>query len=132
MFCAPHTQSQNARLECRNDGLHLAMKALDDKRSWTDFVPGYVARAYNSLQSSVTKIAPDDVERGYRPLGIMDYNLRPEITQTPVELKKAKFNKALLKHIDDLKKAKAIYVKVTELASKQSRDREHGKSQQET
>jgi len=69
---APYSPWELGRVERRHQDLNLAMKALLDKESWPHHLPGPTANAFNTLKSSVTGVAPAEVEYGLIPRGPME------------------------------------------------------------
>jgi transposase InsO family protein len=69
---APYSPWELGRVERRHQDLNLAMKALLDKESWPHHIPGPAANAFNTLKSSVTGVAPAEVEYGFLPRGPLE------------------------------------------------------------
>ena len=118
---APYSAWELGRVERRHQDLNVAMKALVDKESWPDHLPGPVAYASNTLKSTVTKVCPSEVEYGYVPRGPLDLLM---MTPAAPELPSPAAPKADLigNHVAALRDAQRVYTRLAKHHAEKSRE----------
>ena len=95
---APYSSWELGRVERRHRMLNTAQQLLPDKSEWPDSLPGATA-FYNCLRSTVTQVAPAEVEYGYLPRGTAELAMgRREDLLSPAERRAREANAAQLSH----------------------------------
>jgi len=111
---APYSPWELGRVERRHQDLNLAMQALLDKESWPHHIPGPAANAFNTLKSSVTGVAPAEVEYGYLPKGPLEQASSLLSTEpSPAERKESAEHRLKLDHhILALRDSQRVYTRL--------------------
>ena len=87
------------------------MKALRDKEAWPHHLPGPVAHAFNTLVSTVTKVAPAEVEYGYLPRGPLELMSAPEELEPAASERKVDVDK-LDHHMQALRDSQRVFTRL--------------------
>jgi len=108
---APYSPWELGRVERRHQDLNLAMKAMRDKEAWPHHLPGPVAHAFNTLVSTVTKVAPAEVEYGYLPRGPLELMSATEELEPAASERKVDVDK-LDHHMQALRDSQRVFTRL--------------------